>query len=111
MQNFLPFGEYFVTASVGTPFQNIDLIVDTGSSDVWMFGAGSCTNGPCEGGTCKYPETKDDIHHVMILSTDPVTVDASSSTSLVNVPGGQGAFEIKYQTPGSGVRGNYMYVV
>lgn len=53
MQNYIPFGEYFVTASVGTPAQEIELIVDTGSSDVWMFGTGSCTQGPCEGGSCK----------------------------------------------------------
>lgn len=40
MQNFIPYGEYFVTALVGTPAQEIELIVDTGSSDIWMFGAG-----------------------------------------------------------------------
>jgi Eukaryotic aspartyl protease len=48
-------GLYFVNASVGTPGQNIQLQVDTGSSDIWMFGPNSCdeSTSPCLGYTCK----------------------------------------------------------
>lgn len=33
-------GLYHVNASVGTPKQNVVLQIDTGSSDVWVFGPG-----------------------------------------------------------------------
>ena len=49
------FGLYYVNASVGTPPQIVQLQIDTGSSDVWMFGKGSCNNqtSTCLGGSCK----------------------------------------------------------
>jgi hypothetical protein len=48
-------GLYFVNASVGTPPQNVQLQIDTGSSDVWMFGPHSCntSTSPCLGGGCE----------------------------------------------------------
>jgi hypothetical protein len=48
-------GLYYVNASVGTPPQLIQLQIDTGSSDVWMFGPNSCNveTSPCLGGECK----------------------------------------------------------
>jgi hypothetical protein len=48
-------GLYFVNASVGTPPQIVQLQVDTGSSDVWMFGPESCnpSTSPCLGGDCE----------------------------------------------------------
>ena len=49
-------GLYFVNASVGTPRQNVALQIDTGSSDVWMFGPGSCDTrtSTCLGGVCTF---------------------------------------------------------
>jgi hypothetical protein len=49
-------GLYYVNACVGTPNQNIALQIDTGSSDVWMFGPGSCDarTSRCLGGDCKF---------------------------------------------------------
>ncbi len=46
---------YYVNASVGTPPQLVQLQIDTGSSDVWMFGPHSCdtTTSPCLGGECE----------------------------------------------------------
>jgi len=46
---------YYVNASVGTPYQKVALQIDTGSSDVWMFGPGSChtETSYCLGGSCK----------------------------------------------------------
>jgi hypothetical protein len=48
-------GLYYVNASVGTPYQKVALQIDTGSSDVWMFGPGSCDTKTslCLGGSCK----------------------------------------------------------
>jgi hypothetical protein len=48
-------GLYYVNASVGTPPQLVQLQIDTGSSDVWMFGPNSCdtTTSPCLGGECE----------------------------------------------------------
>ena len=48
-------GLYYVNASIGTPPQIVQLQIDTGSSDVWMFGPGSCdsSTSKCIGGACK----------------------------------------------------------
>ena len=48
-------GLYFVTAQVGTPGQKVQMQIDTGSSDVWMFGPQSCDSesSPCLGGNCE----------------------------------------------------------
>lgn len=32
-------GYYYVTVEVGTPSQSLDLLVDTGSSDTWVYGS------------------------------------------------------------------------
>jgi hypothetical protein len=42
---------YLVEVEVGTPSQSVIITIDTGSSDTWMFGPGSCTT--CKGGICK----------------------------------------------------------
>ena len=53
--NAITNGLYFVNASVGTPVQEVQLQIDTGSSDVWMFGPNSCDpqTSPCLGGDCE----------------------------------------------------------
>jgi len=53
--NDLAYGLYYVNASVGTPPQDVQLQIDTGSSDVWMFGTQSCdsSTSPCIGGDCE----------------------------------------------------------
>jgi hypothetical protein len=53
--NAITDGLYFVNASVGTPPQHVLLQVDTGSSDIWMFGPHSCdsSTSPCFGGDCE----------------------------------------------------------
>lgn len=54
--NDLSEGLYFVNASVGTPGQQVQLVLDTGSSDVWFFGPNSCdaNTSDCVGGTCTF---------------------------------------------------------
>ncbi|RMZ39209.1 hypothetical protein AFCA_006425 [Aspergillus flavus] len=79
-------GLYWVNASVGTPPQPVQLQLDTGSRDVWMFGPQSCdlNTSPCLGN-----------------AYDPTL----SSTSKILDKGG---FTIQYVTPGSGVKGDYV---
>lgn len=58
--NDIDYGLYYVNATVGTPGQEISLVLDTGSSDVWMFGPGACAASvqqqqqqqQCFGGEC-----------------------------------------------------------
>ncbi|OAP65445.1 hypothetical protein AYL99_01417 [Fonsecaea erecta] len=40
--------EYLIDLELGTPGQAITLSIDTGSSDIWVYGPGSCTS--CTGG-------------------------------------------------------------
>lgn len=49
-------GLYYVNATVGTPGQDVQLQLDTGSSDIWMFGPNSCENSTsiCAGGECEF---------------------------------------------------------
>ncbi|WVQ98036.1 hypothetical protein IAU59_005158 [Kwoniella sp. CBS 9459] len=62
---------YSATVNVGTPAQALDIVLDTGSSDLWVADE-SCTTGAC---------------------TSMTTYDASSSTSHVNV---SSTFSIEY---------------
>ena len=83
--NSVLYGLYYVNASVGTPPQFVQLQIDTGSSDVWMFGPGACSgDAQCLGGTF-----------------DPSN---SSTATLLEKDG----FEIQYVTPGSEVSGDYI---
>ncbi|RAO69067.1 uncharacterized protein BHQ10_005079 [Talaromyces amestolkiae] len=85
--NAMSEGIYFVNATVGTPGQLVQLVLDTGSSDVWFFGANSCntTTSDCLGG-----------------EYDP------SKSSTVEIAQPKGTFSIQYGTPGSNVTGNYI---
>jgi hypothetical protein len=84
--DYLGGGFYYVNASVGTPVQEVQLDIDTGSSDIWMFGVDSCdqTRFLCAGGV----------------------FDESASTSITIIS--QGTFKIQYFTEGSGVTGDYI---
>lgn len=85
------YGLYYVNATVGTPGQSLAFQLDTGSSDVWMFNSQayqSCLNSQygaqCFGGS----------------------FSPSQSSSYTQI-GQSGEFQIQYETPGSGVSGNY----
>jgi hypothetical protein len=85
--NAMSEGLYYVNASVGTPGQEVQLVLDTGSSDVWFFGPNSCDmkTSDCLGGTY-----------------DP------SKSSSVYTYSPEGTFSIQYGTAGSNVTGNYI---
>jgi hypothetical protein len=65
--NALSEGIYFVNATVGTPGQLVQLVLDTGSSDVWFFGPDSCDakTADCLGGTCTFFPLHSDRHVVV----------------------------------------------
>jgi hypothetical protein len=43
---------YSVNIGVGSPPQSIDIELDTGSSDTWVFTPSSCGSVQCAGGSC-----------------------------------------------------------
>jgi hypothetical protein len=60
---------YYANVTIGEPGQNIQLHVDTGSSDVWVIAKDAEVNPPAfefpkgtPGGTCEY------LNHVILLS-------------------------------------------
>jgi hypothetical protein len=83
-------GFYAVNVTVGTPPQSIILDIDTGSSDIWMFGPHSCDSSTslCYGGLYN-PDTSSTVQNPC---SDPNQCPP---------------FSIQYGTPGSGVNGFY----
>lgn len=75
-----PDGEYYAEILVGTPPQKLNLLFDTGSSDLWLFGAD--VSGTVDPGQAKWNHT------------------ASSTAQLVK----NGKWSIRYQD-GSGGKG------
>ena len=61
-------GLYYVNASIGTPPQEVKLQIDTGSSDVWMFGPRSCDteSSDCLGGGCECKPKRPVSDHVWL---------------------------------------------
>lgn len=55
-KEWIPFGEYFTELAVGTPPQKVELMLDTGSSDLWVPSAREpgCLASECVGGSCMY---------------------------------------------------------
>lgn len=49
-------GGWFTEIGVGEPPQYLELLIDTGSSDLWIPAAqaDTCHAGHCMGGSCKY---------------------------------------------------------
>lgn len=88
LQNYLPGLEYFVAVEMGTPPQKLELIVDTGSSDVWTFAPGVCESAQTSGQACLGG-----------------SFDTSKSSTYKLVQ--EGLFSIQY-ADGSGVDGDYI---
>ncbi|KAI1245804.1 hypothetical protein MGN70_012698 [Eutypa lata] len=91
LHNNLTGGGYYAEVSIGTPGQTVSLVLDTGSSDVWVLDsdANLCTSARLQeslGGGC-------------IATFDPSS--SSSYTALDDEP-----FEINY-LDGSGANGTY----
>ncbi|KAI1320434.1 aspartic peptidase domain-containing protein [Xylariaceae sp. FL0255] len=91
LTNNLTAGAYYATVSLGTPAQSATLVLDTGSSDVWVLASSSdiCSSEMLqqEYGSC-------------ISTFDP---SSSSTYKLVQEDG----FEIQY-ADNSGAEGNYI---
>ncbi|OGM43157.1 hypothetical protein ABOM_008875 [Aspergillus bombycis] len=84
--NFIPAGLYYVNVSIGTPAQVVQLQLDTASSDVWAFGVRSCdpNTSYCLGGAYSPNDSR---------------------TATVTDKGG---FQISFDTPGIGVKGDWV---
>lgn len=54
-EHWLPGGGYFAELAVGTPPQKVELLLDTGSSDLWVPSAQEpgCLSSECVGGSCQ----------------------------------------------------------
>ncbi|KAI1408202.1 aspartic peptidase domain-containing protein [Hypoxylon sp. FL1857] len=91
LNNNLTGGGYYAQVTVGTPPQTVDLIVDTGSSDVWILDS--------DANLCK--STSMQNYYGYCLSTyDP---SKSSTYSVVS----DNTFSIQY-VDGSGAEGDYI---
>ncbi|KAI0835529.1 aspartic peptidase domain-containing protein [Hypoxylon sp. FL0890] len=91
LNNNLTGGGYYAQVTVGTPPQTVDLIVDTGSSDVWMLDS--------DANLCKSRSMQN--YYGYCLSTyDPSN---SSTYSVVS----HNTFSIQY-VDGSGAEGDYI---
>lgn len=91
LNNNLTGGGYYAQVTVGTPPQTVDLIVDTGSSDVWVLDS--------RADLCR-STAKQDYYGYCLSTYDP---SKSSTYSVVS----QGAFSIQY-VDGSGAEGDYI---
>ncbi|KAI0886113.1 aspartic peptidase domain-containing protein [Annulohypoxylon maeteangense] len=91
LNNNLTGGGYYAQVTVGTPPQTVDLIVDTGSSDVWILDSNA---NLCHSKTMQ-------SRYGYCLST----YDSSNSSTYSVVS--QDAFSIRY-VDGSGAEGDYI---
>lgn len=91
LSNNVSEGAYFATVQVGTPAQTLTLVLDTGSSDVWVLASNAslCTNEALQNeyGSCV------------------TTFDASESSTFEVVDAG--GFSIKYEDESS-ASGSYV---
>ncbi|XXH05843.1 hypothetical protein Hte_012281 [Hypoxylon texense] len=91
LNNNLTGGGYYAQVTVGTPAQTVDLIVDTGSSDVWILDS--------DADLCQSRSMQ--VYYGYCLSTyDP---SKSSTYSIVS----RDSFSIQY-VDGSGAQGDYI---
>ncbi|OTB04011.1 hypothetical protein M426DRAFT_59550 [Hypoxylon sp. CI-4A] len=91
LNNNLTGGGYYAQVSVGTPPQTVDLILDTGSSDVWILDS--------DADLCK-SKAKQNYYGYCLSTYDP---SQSSTYSVVS----DDDFSIQY-VDGSGAEGDYI---
>ncbi|KAK6952170.1 hypothetical protein Daesc_006703 [Daldinia eschscholtzii] len=91
LNNNLTGGGYYAQVTVGTPPQTVDLVVDTGSSDVWILDS--------RADLCR-SKTMQNYYGYCLSTYDP---SKSSTYSIVS----QDEFSIRY-VDGSGAEGDYI---
>ncbi|KAI2779867.1 aspartic peptidase domain-containing protein [Daldinia loculata] len=91
LNNNLTGGGYYAQVTVGTPPQTVDLVVDTGSSDVWILDS--------HANLCR-SKTMQNYYGYCLSTYDP---SKSSTYSIVS----QDEFSIRY-VDGSGAEGDYI---
>jgi hypothetical protein len=72
-------GGYFLDLDVGTPPQRIEVLLDTGSSDLFIpsAGAGSCLNNHCPGGSCKCLRSSRFPHELIVSQSRDISLRVS----------------------------------
>ncbi|KAI1462908.1 aspartic peptidase domain-containing protein [Daldinia caldariorum] len=91
LNNNLTGGGYYAQVTVGTPPQTVDLVVDTGSSDVWILDSRADLCGS---------KKKQNYYRYCLSTYDP---SKSSTYSVVS----RNDFSIRY-VDGSGAEGDYI---
>ncbi|CAN8098353.1 unnamed protein product [Discula destructiva] len=99
LTNNISYGGYFASISVGTPGQTQDVILDTGSSDLWILGSDSAACA--ESSTQGYGSSR--LRRRQSTSSCVSTFDTSSSSTFTNL---SSVFQIEY-VDGSAVQGFY----
>ncbi|ORY55283.1 aspartic peptidase domain-containing protein [Pseudomassariella vexata] len=93
LQNNLTGGGYHAEVEVGTPGQKVSLVIDTGSSDVWVIDSNA--------DLCIDPDMQEVYGGGCIATYDP-----SDSSTYEIIDDGEDVFSIQY-VDGSGAQGDY----
>lgn len=66
LYNDVTHGVYTINITIGTPGQPVELQLDSGSSDLWVFSDAACIVANCTTGSCMNPSS--DISAYLILT-------------------------------------------
>lgn len=73
-ERFAP-GMWYIKLLLGTPPQDVEVLLDSGSSDLWMPSAGlsNCLRSKCPGGSCELLSTLSLVHYNVLTLLPQLT--------------------------------------